>query len=290
MDPIMEQIDLAKIYLPIMDEVYQNECQTSILEGDEATVKKSGFGEIMIAKLDMDGLGDFTRNSGYTKGSTSFTWETIKYDKERSQELRVDRLNQGETLDLAFGKLSSEFIRTKVIPEIDAARIAKLYGTSGISTKEETLTTGEDVVKALRSASDKMDQDEVPLENRILFINSTLLSAIDDLDTTKSKRVLDKFSVIKPMPARRMYTSIILHDGKTKYGYSRGTDAKDGNFVIVEKSAFVCDMSQFLKYFNPDEDQVADDHVFKYRNNNLYGHAFENKVAGIYGSYAPANG
>ena len=290
MDPIIGNVEVAKVYAPILDEVYQLECKTSVLEGDEATVKRNGHGEIMIAKLDMDGLGDFDRSSGYTKGNTKLTWETVKYDKERSQELRVDRLNQNESLDMAFGKLSSEFLRTRVCPETDAARIAKLYGTIGITTKEETLETGEQVVKALRVAADKMDNDEVPEENRILFIRGELLSLVEDLDTTKSKAVLARFSQIIKMPSRRMYTKITLHDGESKYGYSKATDAKDGNFIAVEKSAFVCAMEQWIKYFSPDQDQSADDHVFKYRNNNLYGHVYENKVAGIYGSYAPANG
>ena len=95
-------------------------------EGDEVTVKKGSNGEIKIAKLDMDGLGDFSRNDGYTKGSTSFVWETIKYDKERSQDLRIDRLDNDEALETPFAKLSGEFIRTKVVPETDAARIAKI--------------------------------------------------------------------------------------------------------------------------------------------------------------------
>ena len=47
-------------------------------------------------------------------------------------------------------------------------------------------------------------------------------------------------------------------------------------------------MDQFVKYFTPDQDQIADDNVFKYRNNNLYGHVYENKLAGVYCSYAPA--
>ena len=58
----------------------------------------------------------------------------------------------------------------------------------------------------------------------------------------------------------------------------------DVNFLCVDKSAVVCDMEQYIKYFTPDEDQNGDSHVFKYRNNNLYGHCYENKLAGIYAS------
>lgn len=284
----MNNIELSTIYLPMLDEVYKNESKTSVLDGDKITVQKGLNGEIKVAKLDMDGLGDFDRKSGYTKGSTNFVWETVKYDKERSQDLRIDRLDNQEALGLPFAKLASEFIRTKVIPETDAARIAKIASVDGISEKEETLNDGTGVVTALRACINKMDEDEVSTENRILFITPTLIGMIDDLDTTKSKKVLERFSTIIEVPQTRMYTAITLNDGKENYGYKKTTGANDINFLCVEKSAVVTAMDQFIKYFTPDEDQNGDSNVFKYRNNNLYGHAYENKLAGIYCSYAPA--
>lgn len=326
----MNNIEISTIYLPLLDKVYKQASKTSILEGDEATMKRGDNGEIKVAKLDMDALGDFSRNDGYTKGSTTFRWETIKYDKERSQDLRIDRLDNAEALKLPFAKLSSEFIRTKVVPETDAARIAKIAGTEGISTKAETLSDGAAVISALRACSNKMDEDEVDPENRILFITPTLRGTISDLDTTKSKEVLSKFSNIIEVPQSRMYTKIELKTGKTEYGYAKAKDVyeetedptkqsgktyytksgndyskftgssfdggttyyelvseagKEINFLCVEKSAAVVHMEQFIKYFTPDEDQDGDDNVFKYRNNNLYGHVYENKLAGVYCSY-----
>lgn len=281
----MNNIELSTVYLPLLDKVYKQNSKTSILEGDEATMKRGDNGELKVAKLDMDALGDFSRNDGYTKGSTTFRWETIKYDKERSQDLRIDRLDNAEALKLPFAKLSSEFIRTKVVPETDAARIAKIAGTDGISTKIETLSDGAAVISALRACSNKMDEDEVDPENRILFITPTLRGTISDLDTTKSKEVLSKFSQIIEVPQSRMYTKIELKTGKTEYGYAKASDGKEINFLCVEKSAAVVHMEQFIKYFTPDEDQDGDDNVFKYRNNNLYGHVYENKLAGVYCSY-----
>lgn len=284
----MNNIELATIYLPKLDQVYKNEAKTSILDGDDVTVQKGQNGEIKIAKLDMDGLGDFSRNDGYTKGNTKFVWETVKYDKERSQDLRIDRLDNQEALGLPFAKLSSEFVRTKVVPETDAARIAKIASVEGISEKSEKLEDGAGVVSALRACTNKMDEDEVSTENRILFITPTLRGMIDDLDTTKSKKVLERFSTIIEVPQTRMYTAVTLNDGKENYGYKKAEGANDINFLCVEKSAAVTAMDQFIKYFTPDEDQIADDNVFKYRNNNLYGHVYENKLAGVYVSYAPA--
>lgn len=287
----MNNIELSTKYLPLLDQVYKQNSKTAILEGDEAVMKRGDNGEIKVAKLDMDALGDFDRNSGYTKGSTTFRWETISYDKERSQDLRIDRLDNAESLRLPFAKLSSEFIRTKVVPETDAARIAKIAGTTGITTKQETLGSGADVIAALRACANKMDEDEVDPENRILFITPTKRGLIDDLDTIKSKEVMAKFSKIIEVPQSRMYTKIVLETGKesngtTKFGYKKAEDGNNINFLCVEKSAAVVHMEQYIKYFSPDEDQEGDDNVFKYRNNNLYGHVYENKLAGVYCSYS----
>jgi len=289
----MNNIELSTKYLPLLDEVYKNEVKTSVLDGDEATIQKGQNGEIKVAKLDMDALGDFSRSSGYTEGSTTLKWETIKYDKERSEKLKVDRLDNEESLGVMVAKLSSEFIRTKVAPETDAARIAKIASVTGISKKEETITTGDDMYKALRAATNKMDEDEVSTENRILFITPTNKALIDDLETYKSKSVMSRFAQVIEVPQTRMYTAVTLNDGKTiaqgeekaKFGYTKATGASDINFLVVEKSAAVTAMDQYIKYFSPDEDQDGDSHVFPYRNYNLYGHVYENKLAGVYCSY-----
>lgn len=278
----MNNIELSTIYLPLLDQKYKAEAKTSVLDGDETVAKKGGNGEIKIAKLDMSALGDFDRKSGYTKGNTTLTWETIKYDKERSQDLRIDRLDNAESLGLPFAKLSGEFMRLHVAPETDAARIAKIAGTDGISKKEETLDTGEAVVAALRACTNKMDEDEVVEENRILFITPTLLGMLSDMDSYKSKEVLSRFSQVIKVPQSRMYTKIDLKTGKTEYGFAKAADGKSINFLCVEKSAVVSAMEQFVKYFSPDQDQEGDSHVFKYRNYNLYAHVYENKLAGIY--------
>lgn len=278
----MNNIEISTVYLPLLDEVYKNEAKTSILDGDEVTVKKGLNSEIKIAKLDMDGLGDFDRNSGYTKGVTNLSWETIKYDKERSQKLTIDRLDNEESLGVMLAKLSSEFVKTKVIPETDAARIAHIAGTSGITSVEETLTTGDEVYTSLRNGSNKLDEDEVPSENRILFITPTYKGMLDDLETYKSKSVLEKFKYVIEIPQNRMYSAIELETGVTNYGYKKSNSGKEINYMIVEKTAVVTAMDQYMKYFTPDQDQETDSHIFPYRNNNLYGYVYENKVAGIY--------
>lgn len=281
----MNQIEYAQIYLGAMDLIYKQEALTRDIEGNENQIMPAGYGEFKVAKVEVSGLGDFERGKGYAQGSGKFKWETIKMQKERSIEIRVDRLENGEARDQAFSSMCSELERTQVIPEIDAARVANIFGYTGVKTVAEKITTGEEVIKALRTLANYMDNAEVPAENRVLWINTNLLSLVEDLNTYQSKAVLKKFSVIKPFPESRFYTDITLKDGKTEFGYVPAEGAHIGNFIAFHKGAVVAKTAQFMKYFTPEQDQKADDHVMQYRNNSLWAYIFENKIKGVYGSY-----
>lgn len=279
-------IGLAKKYVPLLDEVYKKVALTSILDSDASLAREgANTNEIIIPKIDMDGLGDYDRNSGYVNGDVTLTWETVKFNYERGRMFNVDAMDNEESVGLAFGKLSGEFIRTKVVPEIDAFRFATYASKSGVTVVNENLSTGEAVIRALRTASTKMDEEEVTSEGRILFITPTLKGLVDDLDTTKSKAVMDKFAAVIEVPQSRFYSAIELNDGKTgekKGGYKKASDAKDLNFMIIEPTALL----QFPKHVvpkivTPEQNQSADAWKFGYRNYGL-ADVYENKTAGIY--------
>ncbi|HAV90197.1 MAG TPA: hypothetical protein DCW44_02850 [Eubacterium sp.] len=281
-------------YVPLLDEVYKKEALTSVLDSDESLAKAgANANEIVIPKIDMDGLGDYDRNSGYTNGDVTFTNETVQFNYERGRMFTVDAMDDEETAGLAYGKLASEFIRTKVAPEGDAFRFAQYAGTSGVTTATGTLSTGADVIAALRTATTNQDEAEVNTESRYLFITPTLKGLVDDLDTTKSKEVLKRFAQIIEVPQTRFYTAIDLKDGKstgeTAGGYVKhvstgaGNEAgKDINFMIVEKSA-VMQYNKHIapKVVTPEANQDADAWKFGYRKYGL-ADVYENKVAGIY--------
>ena len=289
-------ITLFKKYIDKLDEVYKQSAKTAILDGDSALVQMgANTNEIIVPKISMDGLGDYSRNGGYVDGDVTLTNETVTFNYDRGRAFSVDAMDNEESAGIAFGKLASEFIRTKVVPEMDAFRFAQYAGTTGISkvSAGATLSTGADVITALRAATTKMDEDEVPMENRILFITPTLDGLIQDMDTTKSREVLSRFSQKILVPQSRFYTAITLYDGKTDTsssngvnqkvgGYVKATTGKDINFMVIHKPALL----QYTKHtvskvISPAENQMADAYKFPYR---AYGLAdvYENKVAGIY--------
>lgn len=288
-------IALAKNYVELLDEVYKNASLTSVLDSDPATARAGvNANEIMIPKLSMDGLAEYSRNDGYIKGDVSLEWETVKFNYDRGRLFEVDSMDDEETIKLAFGRLAAEFIRTKVVPEDDAFTFATLAGISGISkvTAGATLSDGAGVMDAIKAGLDEMDEDEVPQENRYLFITPTNLSAVKAMDTTKSRELLDGFTQIVKVPQSRFYTAIDLYDGvdhsgssgadESIGGYVKASTGKDINFMIIHKPAVM----KYWKHtasniITPEANQRSDGYIQKYRKYGLVD-AYENKLAGIY--------
>jgi hypothetical protein len=278
-------IQLFQKYIALLDEVYKQASKSSILDGDASLVQAGkNTNEIIIPKMTLDGLADYSRNSGYVKGDVTLTYETVKFNYDRGRKFVVDAMDDEETAGIAFGKLSSEFIRTKVVPEMDAFRFATYAALDGIGSATGTLADGAAVVTALRAAANKMDEDEVPSEQRVLFITPTLRGMIDDLDTSKSKEVLSKFSSVVEVPQSRFNTEIELLDGTTsgeEIGGFRATGSEI-NFMVVHTPAILQYPKHTVnKIITPEANQDSDGWMFFYRAYGL-ADAYENKVAGIY--------
>lgn len=220
----MNSIALFKKNAPaLLDKIYKAESTTSDFDMSGALVQAGkNANEIIVPVLDMDGLGDFDRNSGYIDGDVSLTNETKKFNYERGRKLKTDTIDNEETGGVILGNLSAEFLRTKVIPEVDAVRYATYASIPNISKSEGTYENAEAVYKAIAKAWDDMTNDEVPEENRHLRITSTLNGMIRDMDTYKSKELLSKFASIKVVPQSRFQTAIELLSGKDSEGERKG--------------------------------------------------------------------
>lgn len=287
-------IELAKKYIPMLDEVYKNASLTAKLDGaPELAQQGANANELIVPMLDMQGLGDYDRNSGYASGNVTMTNETVKCNFDRGRMFTVDNMDNAETAGLAFGRLAGEFIRTKVVPELDAFRFASYCGKSGITKKEETLNDGAAVLAALRVAITAMDEAEVPMEDRHLFITPTLDGMIADLDTTKSREILARFASKTLVPQTRFYTAIDQKDGHTggqeAGGYTKAAEGgADLNFMVIHKPALI----QFEKHVapkivTPEQNQDADAYKYGYRNVGI-ADVYKNKVKGVYASHKSA--
>lgn len=284
-------IVLAKNYTALLDEVYRLASVTADLISDASMMRAgANANEILYPQIEVSGLGDYSRNSGYTDGTVNVVWKTTTFNYDRGTRIMVDTMDDQETFNIAFGMAGSTLQREKVAPEADAFTFATLAGIDGISkAAPATYADASQFLAALLEAKNKMDEDEVPEENRLLYATPTLLNSIMALDTTKSREVLSAFAVKKSVPQSRFYTAINLLDGKTsgeELGhFKKADDGKDINFMIIHKPAVIkFDKHTASDIIAPENNPNADGYISKYRKYGLVD-VYKNKVAGIYLSH-----
>ena len=289
-------IALAQTYLPLLDEVYKVSSRTAILDSTKVEIVNGNT--VKVFKTSMDGLGDYSRATGFTQGEVTGTWETLTLGKDRGRSFVIDRMDNEESIGMAFGTLAGEFIRTRVAPEIDAYTFAKMAGATGIDMGAAAdITVGTtDVASLVDEAERSMNEHEVPGEGRILFISETAYAALRNKiartvlnDVTGINREVESYNGMRivRVPQSRFYTAITLQDGsssgQTGGGYvgTKGT-GYNINFMVVHPSAITKVVKHVLpRIFAPNEYQAADAWKFDYR---IYHDTFvfENKANGIY--------
>lgn len=287
---------LAQKYLPLLDAVYRQSSRTAIL--DATGIQFVGANTVKVYKTSMDGLGNYARNTGFVKGDVTGTWETLTLTKDRGRSFMVDAMDNEETMDMAFGTLAGEFIRTKVAPEIDAYRFATLAGKTGIltGTAADIAIGTTDVPGLVDTAEKDMNEAEVPYEGRILFISETAYAGLrakvtrtvmnDERGINHEIETYDGMRIVR-VPQARFYTAITLQDGSTSGQTAGGyvgtaTTGYPINFMIIHPSAVTAVTKHVVpRIFSPDVNQTADAWKFDYRvYHDIF--AYDNKVKGIY--------
>ncbi|ERI04014.1 hypothetical protein [Atopobium sp. oral taxon 810] len=287
-------IEYIKNYTTILDAVYKKAaCSTVLNSGRRMMRAGRNAKEIMIPKISVTGLGDYTRNVGYKDGAITYEFETKTFNYDRGVRLLADVMDVEEAgiLD-CFVEAGSELQRTQVAPEGDAFTFAAIASHTGVTPVEEDLSaaTAEDILGNLRDVTNTMDEAEVSTGSRILFITPTLKGTLDDFslaNPNRSNAVLSRFSRIVEVPQSRFYTNITLNSGDTNFGYAKNaTTGKDINYMVVEKSAVIkFDKHVASRVFSPDELESLDSYMMKYRKYGIV-ELFDQKLAGIYVSKA----
>lgn len=275
-------IALRKAYSTVLDEVYKLASLTAVLDGPNELVKEgANANEILIPKMSMQGLANYNKQTGYVAGDVTLEYETKKCSYDRGRMFTIDAMDNIESAGIAFGRLSGEFLRTKVVPELDAYRLAAYASIPGVTTVAANLTDGKAALAALRAAKGKIENAEANVSTCYLFINPTVLGMIEDLDTTASKKAIEGFASVVKVPEGRFYSKIDL-TASGAGGYAKNTAGKNLNFLIVDKQAVIQYQKHTVpKIIEPEVNQDADAWKFAYRTVGIAEH-YDNKKDGIY--------
>ena len=91
------QIAAIKNYTDVLDKVYQKASVSGCLTSGGRMVRAGrNAKEIMVPKISVSGLGDYTRNVGYKTGSITFDYETKTFNYDRGIKLLADVMDVEE--------------------------------------------------------------------------------------------------------------------------------------------------------------------------------------------------
>ena len=273
--PVNNSISLATKFLPYLDDVYKRQSLSSVLDTASDRVNWIGAQTAKVFKVDVDGLGDYSRNAGFVPGSTDGTWETLTIERDRGRSFTIDVMDNDETLGMAMASTLGEFERVQVVPEIDAYRFAK-YAAGAGTTVTATLSNSDDVAALIQTAEATLDDKEVPYEGRVLFVNPTIYSYLKgditrftmngDPNVNGEVEMYDGMRVIR-VPSARFNTVCTLAqptDASSTGGYTAA--GVDINFMIIHPSAVLQVIKhQIPRVFSPEVNQEADAYKINYR-------------------------
>lgn len=308
-------------WLPnVVDTVFATESKTLLLENGskfiDVNFKEAGY--VKILNILMDGLSDYYRvnhsaqanslayahdnqnngsgaRDGYARGSVDATWEMFKLEYDRGKQFVVDEMDNEETAGAVIANLLTEFIRTKVVPEVDALRFSKIAGkcntTLGNLVSESI--SANTIISKFNDAFEWLFEHEVPEEEQVIFVSPAVQKLI--YSTTE----LNKFIVqedfrsergitfklpsymgrpIIAVPSDRFYTSIVIGAN----GYAPASGSKVINFMVCSKKAIIPIVKlNKSKVWNPETQDDFDGYKVNFR---LYHDVIvpANKIVGCY--------
>lgn len=296
-----------------IDSVFATESKTNILENGskfiDVNFKEAGVVKIM--SLVMDGLSDYYRanggktgtnfahypqGDGYKSGNAEGSWEYFKLNYDRGKQFQIDNMDDEESAGLIIGNLLTEFLRTKVVPEVDAVRFSKMAGKCSVSLGNlvtETIAENK-IIANFNAAFEWLTEHEVPTEEQVIFVNPSVMTLIRNT-TELYKRVtqeeyksgdiaftIDKYEgrPIIEVPSSRFFTDVAVGDN----GYYAKATSKVVNYMIVSKKAILPIVKlNKSKIWTPETVQDFDGYKVNFR---LYHDVIipKNKIAGVYTS------
>jgi len=311
---------IQKYLQDVVDAVFVAESKTRLLEGGKKYIdlnfKEAGYVKVM--SLLMDGLSDYyrvnhapvagstgyahynangtgTQRDGYAVGGAQATWELFKLDYDRGKQFQVDNMDNEETASLVIANLLKEFLRTKVIPEIDAVRFSKMVGKTSASLGNyvsETISANTIIAK-FNTAFEWLTEHEVPSEDQVIFVNPAVMTLIrntNELYKKLSQReyredvtfTIDTYEgrPIIEVPTSRFFTNVVVGSN----GYYAGASSYVINFMVCSRKAIVPVVKlNKSKIWTPDMVQDYDGYKVNFR---LYHDVIipKNKVIGVYAS------
>lgn len=276
---------------------------TGFMEGNVGNLIYNGGDEVKIPMIDMDGLANYNRQSGFVDGDVSLAYQTMKMTQDRGRGFTVDPndIDESGVLDL-MSQLAGEFQRTKVVPEVDAYRISKVVQLTPAANRTVYTPAAGTILKKMTEDIGAV-RDEIGSDEQLVMLVSTPVSTILNTSTELGKKLdvtdfmrgeittkvksLDGVPLLVA-PSARMFSRItLLPDGKG--GFTKAEGAAAINYIIMPRSAAIAvSKTDNMRLFDPQTWQKAHAWHMDYRKfHDIW--IPKNRLAGIRTSMAAAD-
>lgn len=270
--PAANNIALAELYLPLLDEAYKADSKSAVLDTLSDYVSFTGGNTVNIFNIDPVGMGNYDRNAGFVPGDVTGTWQPYVLETDRGRSYQVDFMDNEQAMGLVVPNLLGTVERQHIIPEVDAYRFSTYAsGAAAGNVVTETLSAGAATVASIDSASVALDNAEVPYEGRVLFVSPAVYGLLrggitrlvpnGEKDVNNMIEVYNDMRVIR-VPQPRFQTAITLNAPTTSSGaggFAPASGASAINYMIIHPSAVLQVMQHYApRLFSPEQNIEAD--------------------------------
>lgn len=279
-------IGLSEVMTGELDKALVQKAQTGVFADNQLKAKFMGNGIVILDEIDMSGLGDYDRDDGFVAGSVTNTKRPYQLTMDRGRSFSIDAQDADESGigDLA-GKVMSEFVRTKVVPEMDAYVLSKLASVATTAGNVKTAFTANTILADLMAGQNHVaDVCGYGDEELVCFVNPTVWAALQsttelirrlDIIDFKKGDVLTKVKALNgmallPVSDARMKTAYTFNDGvtgdQTVGGFAAADGAKSIGFLVLPKrAASLVKKTEKVRIFDPSKNLDKDAWKMDYR-------------------------
>lgn len=283
----INSITSASKYTSELDKIVMEKAETSFFLDNVFRSKFVGAKTVIMPDIDFIGLADYDRDGGFSRSGVTVAQTSYTLTKDRGRSIQIDREDMDETgvANLA-GQILGEYVRTKVVPEIDAYVLSKLAGIAN-TKNHKTAYTEANAVKQLTTAINNVQSRVGYTEELVAFVDPTMYSALMNSAELSRQIIISDFSkgeintkvktlngvALIPVGEDRMRDSYTFTAGTAATGSAAATGgfkpASSAGYIraliIPKKGASLVKKTETLRTFAPEQNLDADAYKFDYR-------------------------
>lgn len=280
-------IATASKYTDALDKMVVQKSETGFFTDNVFGAKFVGAKTVVMPDVSFIGLADYDRDNGFSKAGITVAQTSFDLTKDRGRKLQIDREDMDETgvANLA-GQILGEYVRTMVVPEMDAYVLSKLAGIA--STRSHKTVYAQDTGFAqLNTAINNVYSRAGYDTELIAFVDSTMYSLLMNTNEIARQLVIGDFKkgeintrvrylndvAIIPVSDERMRDSYTFEAGTAASSGSAATGgfkpASSAGYVralvVPKKGAHLVKKTEQMRIFTPEQNIDADAYTFNYR-------------------------